>query len=83
MRILTPRVGAASLRHDAAKLGIGQHIDPRRWRWLTRDMGDDVLTAIGIETAIGVGEFQSRLAHLFGRGIGRRTVGGSGFERRQ
>ncbi|MNJ37091.1 hypothetical protein D3C77_318980 [compost metagenome] len=83
MGILAPRVGAASLRHDAAELRIGQHIDPWRRRWPAGDVGHDVLAAIGTETAIGVGEFQRRLALLFGRCFGWRTEGRGGFERRQ
>ncbi len=58
MRILEPGVGAAEVGDHAAETRIGEHVAPRRRRWLACDRRDHVLATVGAEAADAVEELQ-------------------------
>src|SRR5205823_828341 len=58
VRIFTPRVGRAALRDDGSKRTVRYHIHPRSRRHMIACGRNDVLAAVGCETAKTVEENQ-------------------------
>ncbi len=67
VRILAPGVGGAALRNDRAEVRIGENVHPRRRRYLTGPLRNDVFATVGGESAQSVEQDQIAARRRNGR----------------
>ena len=82
-RVPEPGSAAAAFADDAAKIRVGQNVDPRGRRWRRRCCTNDVVAARSIDTAIAIIEFKWRFHDGVGVRLGACFQSSHGNEVRQ